>query len=134
MKVTRKSMRVIAATGWPVDKLDKSLEKMREHAMQFPERQISRPVPSIWHLKTKRQETIDEAELMENFARRDALGVMMAQSFSLDEMPTAVLHALLNVLETNGIDRLAAIANIAVIVEFLRKFTENEASLPEQKL
>ena len=31
-----------------VDKLDESLEKMREHAMQFPERQISRPVPSIW--------------------------------------------------------------------------------------
>ena len=51
---------------------------------------------------------------------------MMAQSFSLSAMPTAVLQALLDVLEANGINRLTAMADIIRNVEFLRKVAEHE--------
>ena len=102
--------------------------------MQFPEHQIVPPgTIGLADLKTRRKEANDEVEAAEYYAKRDQLGIMMAQSFSLDEMPMAVLQALLDVLEINGIDRLAAIANIEVLVKFQRKVTENKASLLERK-
>jgi hypothetical protein len=60
------------------------------------------------------------------FETETGLAVQMAQSFSLPAMPTAVLQALLDVLETNGIDRLNAITDIIKTVEFMRKVTEHE--------
>ena len=67
-----------------------------------------------------------EAEEAEYFEKRDRLAALMAQSFSVPEMPTAVLVTLLDVLEAGGVDRLDAMADIIKKVEFLRKVAEHE--------
>lgn len=109
-----------------IEEIDKAIERMREHAMRFAERQIVPPgTVDLADMKTKRQETIDEAEAARYHANRDRLGILMAELFSLDEMPMAVLQALLDVLEGNGVDRLEAISEIALRLEVLRKMTKH---------
>jgi hypothetical protein len=100
---------------------------MRENAMRFPERQIVPPgTIDLADLKSQREEAQMEAEEAEYFEKRDRLAALMAQSFSVSEMPTAVLQALLDVLEAGGVDRLVAMADIIKTVEGLRKVYEHE--------
>jgi hypothetical protein len=113
------------ATGIKTELLDPSLERMRENAMRFPERQIVPPgTIDLADVKSQREAAISEAEEAKYYENQTKLAMEMAQSFSPPEMPTAVLQALLGALETNGIDRLDAIADIIQTIEVLRKVTE----------
>lgn len=94
--------------------------------MQHPERQIVPPgAIDLADVKSQREQAI-VAEELKYFAERDQLAALMAPLFSVPELPTAMLMALLDVLETGGVDRLDAIADIAKTVEFLRKVAEHE--------
>jgi hypothetical protein len=102
------------ATGCPVDELDEWIEKMCDHAMHFPERQILPPgTADMVDAKSQRREALNEVELDQYFAKRDRTAELMIQSFSAYEMPTAVLQALIDALEEVGVDRQDAVAKIA---------------------
>lgn len=115
------------AAGLVIERLDEQLEKMREHAMRFPERQIV-PIGTVdlYDVKSQREQTIGDAEEVEYFENRNRLTALMTQSFSLTEMPTAVLQALIEALEANGVERLDAMTDISKTIDFLRKITEYE--------
>ena len=107
--------------------LDEWLEKMREDAMRFPERQIVPPgTTDLADVKSQHEETLLAAAEAVYFENQIRLATLMEQSFSLPEMLTAVLQALLDVLETNGVDRLEAMTEISETVDFLRKVLEVE--------
>ena len=116
------------------DRLDEFLEMLRKNAVQFPERPERQILPvgtlDLADVKTKREDAISEAEEAEYYENRDKLATMMAQSFSLPSMPLAVVQALLDVLEANGINRLAAMADIIKTVEGLRKIYEHQIKEP----
>ena len=110
------------AADLPADRLDEWLEKWREHAMQFPERAIVPPgTVDLEDVKSQREQVRFDAEVAEYFEKQDRLSALMAQSFSVAELPLAVLQALLDVLEAGGRRRLPAMADIIRIVESLRK-------------
>jgi hypothetical protein len=121
------------ATRLPADQLDELLKSLRKDAMRYPERQIVLPgTVDLQDVKTQREEAISDAEDAEYFERQDRLQAAMAQSFSVSDLPTAVLLALLSVLERNGIDRLNAIADIIEKVEYLQKLAERERECRNQ--
>ena len=93
---TQDEARKMAAEVY-TEKLDECLERIREDAMRFPERAIVPPgTVDLADLKSQREEAKQDAEEAEYFANRNELAVMMAKSFSLDEMPLAVLRGGLN--------------------------------------
>jgi hypothetical protein len=71
-------------------------------------------------VKSEREDAVMAEEEKEYFLNQGRLATMMAQSFSASELPTAVVQALLDVLEDNGIDRLEAMDDIIKRVEVMR--------------
>ena len=69
-----------------------------------------------------------EAEEAKYYEHRDRLAALMVQLFHPSEMPLAVLQALLDALEANGIDRLDAMADIIKTIDRLRMIAEYEKS------
>ena len=65
-----------------------------------------------------------EAEVEKKLANCERLSALMVQLFSPDDMTNAVMQSLLYVLESGGVDRLTAMADIIREVEFLRNMNE----------
>jgi len=111
------------AAEWAVD--DAMLDAWHERSRHLPERQIVPPgTVDLVDLKTKREEAADEAGEARYYENQVLLSQQMAESFSVPEMPLAVLQALLDVLEAGGIERLSAMDNIIKVVEGLRKIRQ----------
>jgi hypothetical protein len=115
-----------AAASEPAELLDKWLV-FRKDAMRFPERQIV-PIGTLdlADVKSRREEALLEAEEAKYFKNRARLAALMPQSFSLQEITAVVLQALLDVVQANGVDRLAAMTDITKTVDGLRRITEFE--------
>jgi hypothetical protein len=118
------------AANLAADKLDEWVEKRRPYVMNSPERQILPPGAIDLHdLKSQREDALmeaEEAKYMENVTK---LGIMMAQSFSLPELPDAVLRALRGVLEINGLTSVDAAAKIFNAAEIMRNYEVTRAKV-----
>ena len=112
------------------DKLDEWLNRMRESAMRFPARAIlPEGTPDLADIKRTREEALIDAEEAKYYARRDRLGVVMAELFSVHELPTATLVALIEVLEAGGIDRFDTITDIEKHLALLRSVNVDTAKV-----
>jgi hypothetical protein len=121
------------ATNATAEWLDKCLALLGKKAPPLPERQILPPgTLDLADVKSQREEALLEAETAEYYENEDRLAVLMAQSFSLHELPVAVINALLNVLEANGIDRMDAMADIIKTVEFLQSVKSKPAPMSKR--
>jgi hypothetical protein len=110
------------ATGVSLERVAPAVERMREDAMRFPERQILPPgAVDLADVKSQREDAVMAEEEKQYFLNQDRLAATMAMSFSVDELPTAALQALLDVLEDSGIDRLKAMNLIIERVEVMQK-------------
>ena len=119
----------LMAAELATDKLDEWLNRMRKDAMRFPARAIlPEGSPDLADIKSAREEARMEAEEAKYYARRDRLGVVMVELFSVPELPTATLVALIDVLEAGGIDRFDAITDIEKHLALLRSVAGGERS------
>jgi hypothetical protein len=117
------------AADLATDKLDEWVNRMRESAMRFPERAIlPEGTPDLADIKRAREEALMDAEEEKYFARRDRLCDVMIESFSVPELPTATLMALVDALEAGGINRLDAFTEIEKHLAFLHKVAGGERS------
>ena len=111
------------------DKLDEYLNLTRESAARFPERAIlPEGTPDLADIKRDREWALEEVEEEKYYARRDRLCDVMAELFSVPELPTATLMALVDALEAGGIARLDAFTEIEKELAFLRKVNGGERS------
>jgi len=76
--------------------------------------------PDLADIKRTREEALSDAEEAEYDARCDRLRAVMVELFSVDELQTATIVALLDVLEAGGIDRLTTITDIEKHLPLLR--------------
>src|ERR1700754_1733023 len=92
--------------------------RCREGIYRFVDGEVATEESAMIASLKRRWEDEDEAEDAE-----DRLFALMAQEFSFREVTSAVLEALLEVFEINGVGRLAAIAEIEQALDLRRKLT-----------